>query len=116
MGGGFGGMGGSMGGGAGLSPGTMGATGAAAGGGGFDIMGMLGGMMGGSKGGGQQNSQRTANDLFNMAVSNYTYGLVNFGQGEDRSPPPTPSLPPFPGRLAPMNQNVYEPLRLIFGG
>jgi len=126
MGGGGGGAG--MGG-AGMSgapSGGMGGNGGAPSGGGMDFMGMLGGMMGGSgstkKAGGvgdpatqsgPQGSQKSdPNDMFNSAVSQYTYGILNFGEGKDTTPPRPAPLQQLPDRLT--AQNVYEPLRMIY--
>src|SRR5262245_31732860 len=47
-----------------------------AGSGGFDIMGMLSSIMGGGQGG-QGQGKMDPNDLFNKAVSSYTFGIVN---------------------------------------
>jgi len=98
MGGGGGGMGGG---------GMMGGGGD--GGGGMGGMGGMMGMMGGGSGGGGSGDP---NDLFNSAVSNYTYGLVNFGQGKDKTPPKPTALPPDPGPLYTMPTQSLETTRL----
>jgi len=98
MGGGGGGMGGGMGGG-GDAGGGMGGMGG--------MMGMMGGG-GGSGGGGKSDP----NDLMNSYISNYTYGVVNFGQGKDKTPPKPTALPPDPGPLYTMPTQAPETTRL----
>ena len=127
MGGGAGGGmgGGDMGGGSSIpmmQPGDQSSGGGGtAGGGGMDWMGML---QGGQKSGGGWDPYKTneggsaGNDMFNKAVSNYTYGIVQF-QKHKGEQLPRPAQLPESGPLVQANQqaggsNIMDILQRIY--